>query len=116
VSDAVLAGLRGYATTGSVTRLAGPDRYSTAVDVSFRTFGGSRVVFVATGRNFPDALGGGPVAGSLPGPLLLVPGTSVPTAVANELRRLDPDEVVILGGSGVVSSGVQSQIESVLGG
>jgi putative cell wall-binding protein len=116
VSDAVLAGLRGYATTGSVTRLAGADRYATAVDVSSRTFGGSRVVFVATGQNFPDALGGGPVAGSLPGPLLLVPGTSVPTAVANELRRLDPDKVVILGGSSVVSSGVQSQIESALGG
>jgi len=116
VSDTVLAGLRGYATSGSVTRLAGPDRYSTAVNVSTRTFGGSRVVFVATGQNFPDALGGGPVAGSLPGPLLLVPGTSVPTAVANELRRLDPDEVVILGGSSVVSSGVQAQIESALGG
>jgi putative cell wall-binding protein len=64
--------------------------------------------------NFPDALGGGPVAGGLPGPLLLVPGSYVPSGVANELVRLDPDKVVVLGGTSVVSSGVISHMESLL--
>lgn len=114
VSDAVAAGLAPYATSGSVTRLAGSDRYATAVAVSSGTFATATTVFVATGLNFPDALGGGPVAGGLPGPLLLVPGTSLPSTVATELSRLDPGTVVILGGTSAVSDGVASQIESLL--
>ena len=115
ISDGVVAALRGYATSGLVDRLSGANRYATAVDVSSSTFASSEVAFIATGTNFPDALGGGPVAGSIPGPLLLVPGTSVPADVANELRRLAPDRVVILGGTGVVSASVQAKIETLLG-
>jgi len=113
VSNTVAAALVPYATSG-VTRLAGADRYSTAVAITAATFSGGSTVFIATGVNFPDALGGGPVAGGLPGPLLLVPGTSVPSSVANELRRLNPETVIILGGTGVVSAGVAAQIESLL--
>ena len=114
ISDGVAAALRGYATSGKVDRLSGANRYATAVDVSSSTFGSSEVAFIATGVNFPDALGGGPVAGSVPGPLLLVPGTSVPADVANELRRLAPERVVVLGGTSVVSASVQAQIETLL--
>ncbi len=114
VSNAVAVGLARYATSGNVTRLAGSDRYATAVAVSNGTFGTGSTVFVATGVTFPDALGGGPVAGGLPGPLLLVPGTWLPAGVASELRRLDPDTVVILGGSSAVSGGVATQIEALL--
>jgi putative cell wall-binding protein len=114
VSDAVLSALGAY-TAGSVSRLAGADRFATAVAVSTATFATGQTVFVATGINFPDALGGGPVAGGLPGPLLLVPTNSVPSSVAGELQRLDPDRVVILGGTGAVSSGVVSQIQALLG-
>lgn len=112
VSAAVADRLGAYAP---VSRVSGANRYATAVAVSRSTFGPSQVVFVATGANFPDALGGGPVAGSVPGPLLLVPGTSVPEDVASELQRLAPGRVVILGGTGVVSAGVASQISSLLG-
>ncbi|MEO7296678.1 MAG: cell wall-binding repeat-containing protein, partial [Candidatus Limnocylindria bacterium] len=101
-------------TSGGVTRLAGADRYATAVAVSSGTFTTADTVFIATGLNFPDALGGGPVAGGLPGPLLLVPGTAVPPSVATELRRLDPDSVFILGGPSAVSEGVASQIANLL--
>lgn len=114
VSDAVLGALAAH-TGGSVTRLAGADRFATAVAVSTGTFASGETVFVATGVNFPDALGGGPVAGGLPGPLLLVPTNSVPSSVAAELQRLDPDRIVILGGTGAVSSGVVSQIQALLG-
>lgn len=115
VSSQILNGLVEYATSGQVTRLAGTDRYQTAAAISAGTFGSADTVFLATGANFPDALGGGPVAGMVPGPLLLVTGSSVPAAAANELRRLDPDRVVILGGSGVVSESVVSQVRAILG-
>ena len=115
ISDTVAWSLRGLTSAGSVERLSGANRYATAVDVSRSTFTESSVAFVATGANFPDALGGGPVAGSLPGPLLLVTGTGVPSAVAAELTRLGTERVVILGGTSVVSPGVASQLEALLG-
>jgi len=113
-SGGVLAGLAQYATSGNVTRLAGSDRYATAVAVTSGTFAPGPIVFVATGVNFPDALGGGPVAGGLPGPLLLVPGTFLPSSVAGELSRLNPDTVIILGGTNAVSADVAYAIESLL--
>lgn len=114
VADNVVRELRAYA---SVDRYDGANRYATAVDVSRNAFGGgSTTAFIATGATFPDALGGGPAAGTVPGPLLLVPKTSVPAEVIAELRRLDPDRIVILGGTAVVSSGVESQLRSAFGG
>jgi putative cell wall-binding protein len=115
VSERVRGALGAYATSGSVTRLAGTDRYATAAAISSGTFSAdAATVFVATGTNFPDALGGGPVAGGLPAPLLLVPTTgTVPASVASELRRIGPAHIVILGGTGSVSSSVASQIEAI---
>ena len=73
--------------------------------VSQATFpDGAERVYLATGRNFPDALAGGPVAANGDGPLLLVPGSCVPTSVRDEIERLAPDRLVLLGGSGAVSS------------
>ncbi len=63
-------------------------------------------MFVATGMNYPDGLAGGPVAALLPGPLLLVPPTQLPSVVANELQRLGPDQVYVLGGTASVSDAV----------
>src|SRR5690349_24285795 len=57
-------------------RLAGADRYKTAVAISkanFTPVGGQEWVVVASGQAFPDALGAGPMAAFLEAPLLLVP-------------------------------------------
>lgn len=110
VSDAVLAQLGGYATQGAL-RVAGSSRYETAAEISATFFdAGVPMAFVATGRNFPDALSGGPVAGSRGAPILLVPGDHVPDAVAQELDRLNPQRVYVLGGTAVVSDGVLAQL------
>ncbi len=116
VSDAVAAALQPYATSGSVTRLAGADRYATSVAVSRAGYGsaGSDAVFVATGQNFPDGLAGGPVAALLPGPLLLVSSSRLPPSVADELRRLDPERIYVLGGTGSISDGVVGSIRATL--
>jgi putative cell wall-binding protein len=103
-------------TGAQVTRVFGADRYATAVGISQANYAanGPSTVYVATGANFPDGLAGSPVAGSLPGPLLLVPATSLPGTVAAELQRLAPDTVVVLGGSGAISDGVVSAINAVV--
>ena len=116
VSSAVADALRRYATSGSVTRLAGADRYATAVQVSRASYGsaGSDAVFIATGSNFPDGLAGGPVAALVPGPILLVNPTRLPSVVASELDRLDPTKVFVLGGTSAISEGVVRSIDAIL--
>lgn len=114
VSDAVLSALGAY--SGSVTRQSGPDRYATAAAISAATFGtNAPVVYVATGRNFPDALAGGPAAGMLAGPVLLVTATAIPAATAAELRRLAPARIVVAGGSAVISDAVLNSLTSFSG-
>jgi putative cell wall-binding protein len=116
VSDTVFADLGGY-TGGTVTRLSGADRYATAAAISAEFFDpGVPAAFVATGTNFPDALAGGPVASRVGGPILLVRETSIPPATAAELTRLDPQRIVILGGSGVIADSVQSALAAYTAG
>ena len=113
VSDGVVSALGRY--TRSVGRLAGADRYATSVKISKSAYGGgSKAAFVATGTNFPDGLAGGPVAALLPGPLLLVSPTELPSNVKSELQRLGPSRVFVLGGSGVVSDRVVRSIKNAL--
>ena len=112
VSQAVVDQLKVYAP---VVAVSGSDRYETSVKMSQQTFESTDVVFVATGGNFPDALGVGPAAISAGGPLLLVRTMSLPSSVADELVRLDPDRVVILGGTAAVSAAVEEAIDALLG-
>jgi spore germination protein YaaH/putative cell wall-binding protein len=114
VGDAVLSRLASL-TTGSVTRIAGADRYATSVAVSAATFAadGPAEVFVATGANFPDAVAGAAAAGARRAPLLLVAPTSLPTSVASELRRLSAPTTWLLGGSGAISDAVRDQIRAL---
>jgi len=93
------------------TRIAGADRYSTAVAISQTYFAPDvPVAFIAVGTNFPDALAGAAVAGRLGGPILLVKPTSIPAIVRSELKRLRPGRLVILGGTGTLSAGLESEL------
>jgi putative cell wall-binding protein len=65
----------------AVQRLAGADRFATAVAVA-GAMGNPTTVFEATGLNFPDALAGGPAAIKSGGVILLTDGSSQSTATA----------------------------------
>lgn len=114
ISAAVANSLQRHTSTG-IQRISGADRYETAAALSSRTFAaGTERVFVATGQNFPDGLTGGAASGFARGPLLLVPGTSLPASVQAELLRLEPHRVTILGGTSAVTDAVRGQIEALL--
>ncbi|HET6380774.1 MAG TPA: cell wall-binding repeat-containing protein [candidate division Zixibacteria bacterium] len=102
-------------TSGGVTRLAGADRYATAVEVSRAAFGdGAPVAFLATGAAFPDALVAGPPAALRGGPILLTKPTELPAVVRAELLRLQPTQVHVLGGTGAVSDAVLHAVRAAL--
>ncbi|MEI3846434.1 MULTISPECIES: cell wall-binding repeat-containing protein [unclassified Microbacterium] len=95
------------------TRLAGPTRYDTSVAISQEFEPGVGTAVVAAGANFPDALAGAAAAAHLGGPLLLTPHNVLPPAVKDELVRLDPERILVLGGPGAVSDAVLTQLRTV---
>jgi hypothetical protein len=112
VSDGVVVQLDAY-TDGLIYRFGGVDRYATAAVISANTYPeGVPVAYIATGRDFPDALAGAAAAGAAGGPVLLVPGTSIPPVVAAELARLRPAKIIVLGGPAAVSDGVVVQLDA----
>ncbi|KUK47554.1 MAG: Glycoside hydrolase family 18 [Actinobacteria bacterium 66_15] len=89
--------------------IQGPDRVTTAIEAS-RRFGTASSVVLATGRDFPDALGGSALAGAVRGPILLTGGDSIEAPVLIEIERLGATKVYILGGTGAVSARCESQL------
>lgn len=98
-----------------VDRLAGPNRYATAAAISQTFEPGVSMVFVATGQDYPDALTGSALAGSLEVPVVLTRPDHLPAVTAAELSRLEPESVVILGGSEAVTPAIAEQIGDLTG-
>jgi len=108
--------------TVATKRIAGVDRFATAAaalasDWGFPTTDGVApdvpVLYVASGRDFPDALSAGPAAAHQGGALLLVERESVPAETAAAITRLSPDELVVVGGEAAVSSAVFAELASL---
>jgi putative cell wall-binding protein len=100
----------------NTVRIMGANRYDTSVAISQDAFGlGADRVYVATGLNFPDALAGAAAAGWYGAPILLVPGTSIPGPVSAEITRLGATKIIVLGGTGVVSITVETDLGQLIG-
>lgn len=84
----------------SSDRLAGSDRYETAIQIA-ASFEKPDTVYLARGDNQADAVAGGKLPG---GPLLLVNESSkVRDEVAAMIKKLGAKNVVVLGGTSAVS-------------
>jgi putative cell wall-binding protein len=117
VGESVVAQLRTLATSGSVTRLAGADRYATAVAISAASFpAGVPALYVATGLAFPDALVAVPAAAKSGAALTLVPGSaSVPSVIRKEAARLRPGRLALLGGMAAMNERVTFDLRVAVG-
>ncbi len=96
-----------FATT--IQRLQGVDRYATSISISKSGWTTSDNVVLASGYDFPDALSAAPLAKQLNAPILLI-GTTLDTAINNELTRLKVKNIFIVGGEGAVSKGIKDQL------
>lgn len=98
VSTTVIDQIKALGFQGATfERLAGADRYGTAVAVGRRFFPTSTSAVLAVGDNFPDALAAGPFAAETGAPLLLTQKTSTPAATQAELDRRQPADRVYVG-------------------
>lgn len=116
VTEATADELQSF-TTGSVTRLAGTDRYDTASVVATTAFReGVPQVLIASGLTFPDALAAGAVGAATDSPVLLVSGTGVPAGTLHALRTLQPRRITVLGGTAAVSDAVLQELRGYTSG
>lgn len=100
-----------FGDTGNVTRLSGNDRYETAIAISRQGWpGSSEYAILARGDDFPDALCAAPLAHKYNAPILLTEPDRLNPAVLEELKRLNVADVIIIGGTGAVSSDVENML------
>lgn len=101
-----------YDIQGSFERIAGLSRYETSAAIADDAFTrGVPVAYVANGTTFPDALSGAAAAGYLGGPVLLTARDSLPAPIMSELEWLQPQKIVVLGGTGAVSAAVMTKLD-----
>jgi putative cell wall-binding protein len=122
VSNGVANAVAAITGPGSVTRIAGQDRYNTATlmaDYATSTinlWATRDVVGIASGAGFADALSAGPAVGRQGGVIVLTRPTSVPPALAFWLAnfRTSIKQAWIAGGTAAVSDQVWADIYRIL--
>lgn len=100
-------------TGTTVVRIAGRDRYDNAVRLS-RTVKPPRTVFLASGYSQADALSAGVAATHLNSVVLLTNPKTLPSTTRAELRRVNPAEVIVVGGPRAVTDTVVNQVTASL--
>ena len=95
----------------AVNRLAGRNRFLTAVEISKASFETADTVVLAFGMNYADALAGVPLANKLNAPILLTYKDTLDSATLAELVRLKAKKVVILGGTGAINEKVEAELK-----
>lgn len=97
----------------AVERLAGSDRYETAVAIGRAAFPSSSEVVLVSGAqgNLVDGLVAAPFARDRKAPVLIATRDGLPTATAAELDRRRPTTVWLVGGTGVLGSKLVTQLK-----
>ncbi|NQX33616.1 cell wall-binding repeat-containing protein [Herbiconiux sp. VKM Ac-2851] len=95
----------------TVSRVQGPDRFAGSVAASRAMVPGTApLVYLASGENFADALSAGSPAAERQAPLLLATKAGIPSVVLDELKRLQPANIVLMGGEAALGASVEAQL------
>lgn len=99
-------------------QLAGADRFETAVKVSRELLvspaANTATAIIATGLDYPDSLSAASLGAKLNAPLLLSYVNSIPKTTSDELKRIRPKNLIIVGGTGVVNSKVETDLRNLV--
>ena len=94
------------------TRISGKNRFATSVEISKATYTKADTVVIASGMDFADALCSVSLANAYKAPILLVTKDTVGDDVLGEIKRLGAKTALIIGGTGVVGTSVESKLKS----
>lgn len=114
ISPAVETSLKAVLSwTQDITRIAGSDRYQTAVLIAQNFPAGTDVV-IATGQDFPDALSLAAAAAANGLPLLLTQSQALPEVTKQKLKELTPGKIYLGGGEKAIASGIVTELVNTL--
>ena len=99
----------------NIDRIGGYDRYDTDYLIAQKlAVGKATPVVIASGEDFPDALSISSVASNKGWPILLVGKDYLAQDIKNYVSKQQPSQVYIVGGTGVISQSVETQIRSLV--
>lgn len=97
----------------TTTRITGSSKYGTADAIAEKGWTQADTVVIASGVDFPDGLCAGPIAKKYNAPILLASETGLSDATLSEITKLKAKKAVIIGGKGVVSSSIETQLNGI---
>ncbi|MGN0026411.1 MAG: cell wall-binding repeat-containing protein, partial [Clostridium sp.] len=95
--------------------IIGSNRYETASKISKDGWASAKSVIVVNGfdNHLVDGLTATPLASALDAPILLCTNNSLPETTINEIKRLNANNIIVIGGIGAVSESVIRQLENI---
>lgn len=102
------------AAGGTIERIDGANRFEVAVNISKKGWSTTgNTVVLANANAFADALSAAPLAYYKNAPILLTQKDQLTAITKQEMIRLSPSEVILVGGKGSISDQVISEIKSL---
>lgn len=94
-------------------QLKGLNRYETSVKVSKEGWSSANTVLLVNGYANADGLVATPLASAYGAPILLSSADVLPKSTKDELKRLNPSKVILIGGKGVLYDKLINEIKSI---
>lgn len=94
-------------------KIIGSTRYETAIKISKNGWDSAENVVIVNGDKLPDALAATPLAKEKNAPILLTNTNKLNKETREELKRLNPKNIMIIGGEVAVSQNVKSELEQM---
>ncbi|NTU88850.1 MAG: cell wall-binding repeat-containing protein, partial [Actinobacteria bacterium] len=100
-----------FSISQETLQVAGVDRSATAAQTALAAYSdGAEGVIIASAGDFPDAYTASSLAGLLDYPILLCGATTLGTSTADAIRDLGATNVIIVGGTGVIPTAVETEL------
>ncbi len=102
----------GGGTTPDPGRVDGDDRVETGIKISQKYYDKAKTVIVVRHDLFPDSMTASVLAKLKDAPILLNPTDKLDSRVADEIKRLGAEEIIIVGGQNSVSEKVREELKA----
>lgn len=112
VAHTGIGGIENRYKPAEILRLYGGDRYETAVAIAKQRMQKATMVILANGVSQIDALSAAPLAKQYEAPLLLTRGKEVEQTLREELERLEPTHVILIGGYTSISPEMENELSN----
>ncbi|WP_042271297.1 cell wall-binding repeat-containing protein [[Clostridium] dakarense] len=100
-------------TSAPVKKLIGDNRAHTATKISQEGWkDGADKVILVNGNAIADGITATPLATTMNAPILLTDNNGIPQSTKDELARLNPKDIIIIGGESVVSKSIENELKT----